>query len=221
MKLTYSIAAIAATTLAAHAATVTTSFGPANNQAGPMFGQSITVNVGADTPDGSIPATVYLRTLTFKQTNSTTGINTTDTAYIHVYDAFAVDGSATPSTIGNLVAVSSGTVDFTTTGAGDLLTWTFDGGAGDAIQKGSQYYYVLATNTTAATVGDSSNLTTQGFRLSTGNQYTGGQAFRANGTTSDWDNEFTLETSTAIVPEPTSAALLGLGGLALILRRRK
>lgn len=215
----YTLAALAATTLAANAATITTAFGPANNQAGPMFGQGITVNVGADTADGSIPSTVYLNELSFRQTNSTTGINTTDTAYIHVYDAFAVDGDATPSIIGSLVAVSSTTVDFSTTGAGVLLTWSFDGT--DAITKGTGYHYVLATNTSAATVGDSSNLTTQGFRLTTGDPYAGGQAFRANGTTSDWDNEFTLKTSTEAVPEPSSTALLGLGGLVLIFRRRK
>lgn len=203
----------------ASAATVTTSFGPANNQAGPMFGQSITVNVDSDLPDGSIPASVYVTELTLKQTGSATGINDTDVAYIHIYDAFAVDGSLSPTTIGNLITVSSSTVDFSTTGANSVLTWSF---AGDtAIDKGTEYFYVLATNTTAATVGDSANLTTQGLRLTTGDPYSGGRAFRGNGTTSDWDAEFTLKTSTTVVPEPSSTALLGLGGLALIMRRRK
>lgn len=203
----------------AGAATVTTSFGPANNQAGPMFGQSITVNVGADTPDGTIPTSVYVTELSFTQTNSATGINTTDVAYIHVYDAFSVDGDNTPSAIGNLITVSTSTVDFSTTGAGSALTWSFAGTT--ALDKGTEYFYVLATDTTAATVGDSANLTTQGLRLTTGDPYSGGRAFRANGTTSDWDNEFTLKTSTTIVPEPSSTALLGLGGLALLMRRRK
>ncbi|NWK56359.1 PEP-CTERM sorting domain-containing protein [Verrucomicrobiaceae bacterium N1E253] len=221
MNVKLTLMAIATTSLTAHAATIVTSEGPANNQAGPNFGQSITVNIGADTPDGSIPGTVYLQELSFRQTNSTTGINTTDTAWIHVYDAFTVDGTSSPTAIGNLITVSSTTVNFTTTGAGDLLTWSFTGDAADAILKGTEYYYVLATDQNAATVGNSSNLTTQGFRLTTGDPYSGGQTLRANGSNADWDNEFVLTTITDPVPEPSSSALLGLGAFALIFRRRK
>lgn len=212
------VAAVAVTGFASAAPIVTsysTVTGPDdNNQAGPMFGQSITVNVGADTADASIPSTVYLQELSFQRTSSTTGLGT-GAAYIHVYDAFAVDGDNTPSTIGNLVAVSSSTVDLGAVGPNETMTWTF---ANDAIAKGTSYAYVLATNTTAATVADSSNLKTAAFELDTGNPYTGGQAYRANGTTSDWDNAFELKTST--IPEPGSLALLGLGGLLIARRRR-
>ncbi len=223
MKIPYTIAAIAATKLTASAATINTSYSTVtgaddNNQAGPMFGQSLTVNVGADTADGSIPGTVYLLEVSFQSSSSGVGLGSGD-AYIHVYNAFAVDGTASPTTIGNLVAVSNSTVDLSSTGANAQMTWTFDGS--DAIAKGASYAYVLATNTTAATVGDSSNLTTSAFELDTGTPYTGGQAFRANGTTTDWDNAFELKTSTAPIPEPSSAALFGFGGFALILRRRK
>lgn len=203
----------------ANAATIITSFGPANNQAGPMFGQSATVNIGADTADGSITQTVYLTSFSLRQTNSTTGINNSDVSYLHVYDAFGVDGSADPTTIGNLVGVSNSTVDFSTTGAGVALAWTFDGTI--ALDKSTEYFFIFAKDTSAATVGNSGNLITQGLRLTTANPYLGGRSYRANGTTSDWDAEFTMITSTNVVPEPCSTALMGLGGLAILLRRRR
>ena len=224
MKLKYTIAALAATTLGASAAQYITSYSTVtgaddNNQAGPNFGQSITVNVGADTADASIASTVYIEELSFQYSSSASG-GAPDGVYIHVYDAFAVDGSAVPTTIGNLVAVSSTTVDMSALVGNEQLTWTFDGT--DAIAKGTEYTYVLATDTVAATVGNSANLSSAGFELDTGNPYSGGRTYRANGTQSDWDMPFELKTNDTIaVPEPSSTALLGLGGLALILRRRK
>jgi len=218
-------AAFVATSMAAGAATIVTSYGTVTggddgNQAGPMFGQGITVNVGADTADGSITSTVFLKELSFQSTSSTTGLGSSNAAYIHVYDAFAVDGDNTPSAIGNLVAVSSNTVDLAGAAQNQQLTWSFSGTEG--VLKGQAYFYVLATDTNAATVLDSSNLTTHGFELNTGNPYSGGQAYRANGTTTDWDMEFALTTDTdSSIPEPSSSVLLGLVGVAFLVRRRK
>ncbi|GAA5493903.1 PEP-CTERM protein-sorting domain-containing protein [Rubritalea squalenifaciens DSM 18772] len=221
MKKQLTCAALALMPFAASAATIVTSYGTVTgandgDQAGPMFGQGITVNVGADTADASIPSTVYLDQLSFQSTSSGVGIGTA-TVYIHVYDAFDVDGTNAPSVIGNLVAVSSTTIDLSAVGANETMTWDF---AGEGIDKSSTYYYVLATDTNAATVGDSANLTGSGFELNTGNQYTGGQGYRANGTTTDWDLEFELVTSTA-VPEPSSTALLGCVGVLALFRRRR
>lgn len=220
MKKLLPLAILAAGTLSSGAAIIVTSYGTVSgaddaNQAGPMFGQSITATVGADTPVIDIPATVYVQELSFQRTSSTTGIGTSTAAYIHIYDAFAVDGSANPSSIGNLIGVSSSTIDLANSSANQTLTWTFNN---VAISSAQQYFYVLATNTSAATVGNSSNLTTSAFELNTGNPYTGGQAYRANGTTSDWDMEFRLVTNT--IPEPSTALLGGLGALALLRRRR-
>lgn len=221
MTLKCTLAALAATSVAASAATVTTSYstvsGPDdNNQAGPMWGQGITVNVGADTPDGSIPTTVYITELSFQYSSSNSG--GLPGGYIHVYDNFATDGTGAITAIGNLVAVSNETTFGALTG-GEQLTWTFDGTAG--IDKSTTYYYISAIDTTAATVGSNGNLIGAGYELDVGNPYSGGQAYRGNGGQSDWDMAFELKTETVPVPEPSSAALLGLGGLALILRRRK
>jgi len=223
-KYAISFAAFAASSVVASAATVITSYGTVSgiddgNQAGPMFGQGITVNVGADTADASIPGTVFLQSLSFQTTSSTTGLGTSTAAYIHVYDAFAVDGDNTPSAIGNLIAVSSNTVDLAGSASLETLTWNFSGS--DAIAKGSQYHYILANDTNAATVLDSSNLTTHAFELNVGNPYTGGQAYRANGTTTDWDMEFQLITDTDSIPEPSSTLLVGLGAIGMMLRRRR
>lgn len=162
MKIITTLAALAATSMAASAATIVTSYGTVSgaddaNQAGPMFGQGITVTIGADTPLANIPAIVNLQSLSFQRTNTTTGIGTSTAAYIHVYDAFVVDGDNTPSAIGNLVAVSTNTVDFTASTPLQTLTWNF---ASNPILSTATYHYVLATNTTAATVANSSNLTT-------------------------------------------------------------
>lgn len=224
MKLKYLSIAIASIASTASAASIVTSYGTVTggndgNQAGPMFGQGITVNNGADTADGSIPASVYLKDVTFQTTSSTTGLGTSTTAYIHVYDAFAVDGDNTPSTIGNLVTVSTNFIDLSSAVSNGALTWTFDGAT--AISKSTTYHYILASSTTAATVGDSSSLTTHAFELNTGNPYTGGQAFRANGPTNDWDMEFALTTDTVAVPEPSSVLLTLVAGLGLLIRRKR
>ncbi len=213
-------AALAASAAVSQGATIVTAYGTIAgvddaNQAGPMFGQGITVDVGTATPAIEIPATVYLQQLSFQSTSSTTGVGT-GSVYIHVYDSFAVDGDDTPSEIGNLVAVSSTTVDLDSVTPNQTLTWLFNF---EAISSSSTYQYVLAENTQPATVEDSSNLATNGFELNTGDPYTGGQAYRANGTTNDWDMEFELSTSD-VVPEPSVVLLGGLGVLGLLRRRR-
>ena len=111
MKLKYTIAALAATTVAANAAQVITSYstvaddGTVNNQAGPMWGQGITVNVGADTADGSITSTVYIEELSYQYSSSNSG--GLPGAFLHVYDGFAIDAGGGITGLGNLVAVSA------------------------------------------------------------------------------------------------------------------
>lgn len=114
------------------------------------------------------------------------------------------------------MGVSSTTVDFANSTASQQLTWTFDY---LALDSSTTYYYVFANDTTAATVADSSNLTTSGFELNVGNPYTGGQAYQANGTGADWDFEF--EAVTNSIPEPATMGLFAAFGGAVFFVRRK
>lgn len=219
----YTLAALAATSLAANAAQVITSNGTVSgaddaNQAGPMWGQQITVNVGADTADGSITSTVYIEELSYQYSSSASGGIPGD--FMHVYSDFVTDGTGAITSIGSLIAVGTATIG-TPTG-GDQLTWTFSGGLDAAIDKSTQYMFVSASDAVAGTVGNGlGNLIGGGYELATNDPYAGGDSLRGNGGNTGWDQDFELKTNTVAVPEPSSSALLGLAGLALILRRRK
>jgi hypothetical protein len=119
-----------------------------------------------------------------------------------------------------LLAVSTNALDMSALVGSEQLTWSF---GGDAIDKSASLAYIFSTDTVAATVGNSTNLADAmiGAELDTGNPYSGGQAFRGNGTESDWDMAFEVKTSTVAVPEPTSLMLMGMGVIGLVSSRRR
>ncbi|MFC5050438.1 PEP-CTERM sorting domain-containing protein [Rubritalea spongiae] len=124
------------------------------------------------------------------------------------YFSYVVTGSnVTYESLDLAEAAKVGTRDF-------RLAYSIDGGSEVEIQgwTGSQ---VLGSQT--VNNYDFADFTTSDsveFRI-----YWGGSA-NNNGNARVYSDSFTLNGSVA-VPEPSSTALLGLGGLALILRRRK
>jgi len=209
---------------AANAATIITSYGTVtgpddSNQAGPMWGQTITPDVGAS-PAGP-HGTLYLQSMEFQTSNSTLG--PPGNVYLHVYDDFATGPSGDPSVIGNLVAVSTNTLDMNAAGMDANLKWDFVGNVG--LTAANQYTFVTALDQNEATLLDFTNLGNGGqFALNTGDPYAGGDSHRQGAFSSGWDMEFQATFSDVAVPEPTSLALLGLGGIAgigMFQRRRK
>ena len=226
MKLKYTILALAVTSLAANAATVKIGFGTVTGdrdagQASPMWGQSATADY-LSTPAGP-HGTVYLNDFSYQAADN--GTRTTGTVFLHAYTTFTTDGAGAITTIDGFAATSTSTIDL-----GDLdaignfgtMTWTFSGA--NAFVAETEYYFLMSTSDTEVTIADTSSMKTAAFALdTTSTSYLGGEAVRANAALgSNWDQHFEANFNTdSSVPEPSSTALLGLGGLALILRRRK
>ncbi|WP_319609272.1 PEP-CTERM sorting domain-containing protein [Oceaniferula marina] len=118
--------------------------------------------------------------------------------------ALSIQGDLTST-----VAVSSHTLDVNGTAQGGILAWNF---AANSLDTGTQYFFTpILDDGDGMFETDGSDTATTVRVAVPGDIISGG----AGGDTKDWAMRITA------VPEPSSAALLGLGGLALILRRRK
>jgi hypothetical protein len=189
----------------------------------PVWGQSLTLNVGATLPDSSIPPTVLLDFVGFRIGDASIGSPGRSAVYLQIYDSFgitaggAIDGSA----IGNLVAVSIDTQDLEAPAApGTDVLWNF---AQPALAKDVEYFYVLSSDPFAATPGDFSNLVYSDLQVGDANPHGGGQAFHQAGDLgsgpASQDLFFRVQ-STLPVPEP-STGVLSLLGLALLAKARR
>ena len=223
MKLKYTILALAVTSLAANAATVKIGFGTVTGdrdagQASPIWGQSATADY-LSTPAGP-HGTVYLNDFSYQAADN--GTRTTGTVYLHAYTTFSIGTNGVIDSISGFTATSTSTIDLDTIGSYGTMTWNFSGA--DAFDAETKYYFLMSTSDTEVTIADTSSMKTAAFALdTTSTSYLGGEAVRANAALgSNWDQHFEANFNTvSSVPEPSSTALLGLGGLALILRRRK
>ncbi|MEJ6571043.1 MAG: PEP-CTERM sorting domain-containing protein, partial [Akkermansiaceae bacterium] len=219
----YTILALAVTSLAANAATVKIGFGTVTGdrdagQASPIWGQSATADY-LSTPAGP-HGTVYLNDFSYQAADD--GTRTTGTVFLHAYTTFTTDeGSGAITNIDGFAATSTSTIDLGAIGNFGTMTWTFSGA--NAFVAETEYYFLMSTSATEVTIADTSSMKTAAFALDIPGSYDGGEAFANNSVdTSSWDQHFEANFNTdSSVPEPSSTALLGLGGLALILRRRK
>ena len=197
MKLKYTLAALAATALAANAATSFHNLaGSANNQAsfGDVAGITFTVGIlGADTNLGSIDL------------DGRSSGALTDLVSFTVY----VDADNDASTWGlGAVLGSSAESQALATGTNSFI---FSG----ITLAANTVYTVVVVNDTVAT-------NDVGFGLVNGNSDAGTRIFQNDGADAfSGSHEAAITVNMNAVPEPSSTALLGLGGLALILRRRK
>lgn len=154
--------------------------------------------------------------------------NATDSTdwYLGVYTQGGVNVGGAGIDLGGFLGTSSNTVDLSA--ANGKVTWNFTGinvTADNVAGGGSgELFFVLQSVTTAQTELGPANNTTDIRRIDGGNgSYTDELAAILHNdaewlkTTRAPEYEATL----TAIPEPSSTALLGLGGLALILRRRK
>lgn len=204
MKLKYIIAAMAATSMAAPAATVLTQ--ASGNANGNYGGQSFAIADSGFALAGDALTGLYdLDTVTFTKGNANTA---TPVVYLNVYEGASFLGSSTNS------------FDWTSEGLAQNTTATFDftGVPGvDGLTDGTVYTFRFSST---AEDGDLIRI-----RIKPGNSPSNplntGTLLNELGAPVDAAYDAQLSVEITPVPEPSSSALLGLGGLVLLLRRRK
>ena len=189
--------------------------------ADPVWGQSITLNVGATVADALIPPTMALEFVGFRTGDPGIGSPGRSSVYLHVYDNFAITagGAIDASSIGNLVAVSTNALNLEVAAPGTDASWFFDL---PILAKDTPYFYVMANTVDAALPTAYGNLVYSSMEVGVSNPHGGGQAFHqtgdlGSGPTSE-DLFFRVVSSTP-VPEPGTALLTGLG-LAILASKR-
>ena len=224
MKMKYTLAALAATSLAANAAVVTLDNyltepnGATGGAVGNFRTQTFIASTAGDgtnddvTANSPLPATVYLQQATFL----TAVAGSTPTAgqiFLNVY-AGAGDG-------GTFLGSSTNSIDVGAITPNDpslSMVWTFNN---LALASGTTHAFYWSTTNTAGSSASTRMAVARDSGGGFGSSYSGGVATNnADGSGAvPFDARFEVKFDT--VPEPSSTALLGLGGLALILRRRK
>ena len=194
MKLTHTLAALAATTLASNGAiTLHNLAGSANNQA------NFTATSGFSFTTTALSLDTNLDSIDIA------GPSTGATATVFTMEVYIdADNDATTFGLGALVGTSTNT---SVLANNTVNNFSFSG----VTLSDNQSYIAVFT--------DGTNPITTRFGLVNGNSDTGTTAFSAGAPTFAGSHDPAVTVN--MTPEPSSTALLGLGGLALILRRRK
>lgn len=200
MKIKFTLAAFAATALVASAATTLTNSGVTTTSQGSYYGVAARLNDANWNVSGDpLASTVQLTSMTLYR-GASGGSNTNAASFLNVYDGTTFVGSSTNSV--NIQALPL--IDQTAVFTFENLT----------IQSATTYQFRLsATNTAGGTAHIARLRMVQPANLANGVALNSGY----NGQDTGFDPKYSI----TVIPEPSAAALLGLGGLALILRRRK
>ncbi|NWK54758.1 hypothetical protein HW115_04000 [Verrucomicrobiaceae bacterium N1E253] len=202
------------------AGTVTVSHGTVSgsddaDQAGPIWGMGVTPSIGV--VSGQAEGPLFLTRMEFQSSSSGTGTETVQgDLFLQVYDGFEINQQGEIIQIGKLVTASSHSLDSAQFGKNQTLSWSFDGQA--ALDPEKQYAFVMASDREKeATVNDHEHLVPGAFELRSQDSYAGGDGYTARGKRRGWDLEFkaTFERSAPVIQVPS--AILGLGGMTLVL----
>ena len=185
-----------------------------------MWGQSLTINVGATVADSLIPAIVSLDFVGWRTGDPLIGSADRTSVYLHVYDSFSITAGGAVNTVGNLIAVSTNAVNLELVPTATDVSWFF---GLPNIAKDIPYFYVMASDTTAASTGDPSNLVYSDLETGINNPHAGGQSFNQTGDLgsgpTSHDLFFRVVTMTPI-PEPSTFSLCALGLVMTGISRR-
>lgn len=212
-RITNTLTALAGTITAASAAT-TLSTGDISNPTGTDRGnwhyQSASLNDGGFFSSGdALDATVALQSVSFVRYGG--GGTTAGSLFL------AVLTDATD--LGSVVASSQAGIDVAAAAQGDIMTWNFNS---ESLSSSTQYFYAFYTDTSGnGSIGAGDTAAVARIWDSKETTITGELRNAPSGGISTSGEAAYISISVDAVPEPSTTALLGLGGLALILRRRK
>lgn len=202
---------MAVTTLAASAATMLTNPGGADGNGNYSF-QEFAVNdadslQGATAIDGwlytgdALQGSFNLDSVTFTKGNRDTAL----TVFLGVYDGATLKGISTNSFDWS---ATSGTGEVA---QGARATFDFTGVTGvDGLSDAATYQYRFVTDGSLGSAATAVRL-----QVRNGNPLDGDLSGNAG------THDARMSVGITVIPEPSSTALLGLGGVALILRRRR
>ncbi len=121
--------------------------------------------------------------------------------------------TATPTGFASLIGVSTNSIDVKSLGSDALIAYTF---SGLNLDTSTEYFMRGIVDTV-----DDGTIGGAGDTLAVTRLRTVAPSVIAGAIHNGSDNDYDMRITVSAVPEPSSAARLGLGGLALILRRRK